>query len=366
MYELSLNNFTNINEKRFLFYKHIYDYFKNNKDQIQTNILYEYGYKSNMSKRETYNEIIGCIYAPFLIAKTFNPNYYTFCYNGRLRFDEFFHEGNYVEYEFPFTIKFNKTDILFRRFITDSQRTKQIEKLVNNKWSVNKSSKKLSKKVKNIDEYTHTLFSIIECLDDSKDNNLTYLDLINSYGKPYKNGKNISCNLYSRFSIKSNLIKDYPLFFKTLYCQYQKPIDWGGLPFSIDDINTLNKNYNNNENDTLHLIDNLICDGLIRFINNTQLTLTSTGYYAIKTYIEKCDTLQIIVRKKNESEYEISIGENVEFLNNIVKLLIKYGFINVNGWLKKMCTYEDFYNVFTEIYYLLSGNYQYENLFKLN
>ena len=76
LYRASFCNFTNVNLKRLMFYKKIHQYFERNKtDVIERKLLNEYGLSVGMSKKLTKDEIIGCIYAPFLYEAAYEDSH---------------------------------------------------------------------------------------------------------------------------------------------------------------------------------------------------------------------------------------------------------------------------------------------------
>lgn len=349
IFELSFINFINTNRKRFLFYKSIHDYFIETKEsQIERERLVNFGNDSGMSYRATLDEIIGCLYAPFLMQKNHDSGIYEITYNGKRRFREFFCENNNVEAEFAFTLRFSNK-IIFKKSILDTMSEEKINYLIQNKWTRNKSLMRLMRKVGSYEDYLITVSDILHVLDYAERKTGNYIDLIDLYGRQYKKSNNIGCNLHSRFYAKSNLIKKYTCFFKKVLDYCQKPIDWGGKSINFMQLNNFLICSGIIESIDDFLLE-CIHDGLFRYIDDQNITLTSTGYTVLTTFFNKYDIIQLIVRKTTSERYMLSVGLNNEFLDDVMQILANKSFTLHDKWYESELDKTELIDLFKEFY----------------
>lgn len=349
MYQAAFVNFTNCNMNRFLFYSKIHDYFSGDlSKEISLDLLMDFGEKSNLSKKQTKDEIIGCLYAPFLVAFEHNSMKYWLSYNGQLRFNEFFSSINRVETEFPLVLTFQENEVRFRTLITDVLDSK-VEQIRNLGWSRNKARHRLTKKAKNPKQYMDTIIEVLDILENSNDESGDYIDLIRKYGRSYKRSNNIGCNIHSRFLLKSRHIEDNEEFLKEILLRVKKPVDWGGEKIHVDDFFALY----NDKSKTGEIIDNVIkkfvIDGIIRYFDEENLTLTSTGYTAIRSYFSESKTLQVFISKKGKL-FNIDIGEQKITSGSISNYLSDSLFEKENGWYKKTLSRDQLVSLFEYLY----------------
>lgn len=355
LHTLAFVNFTNCNKKRFLFYKLIYEYFYKDINKIITrDTLIEYGKLSGLSVKQTEDEIIGCLYAPFLLTYSYDSKVYKMSYNGLLRFSEFFTNGNYVEYEIPLTILFSEKDIRFRRIITDTLSEIELKYFMMKGWSRNKSEHRLTKKVKNLFDYKIVIQDVISSLQPIKKMQIDYLYLIDKYGWNYRLGDNRGCNLHSRFMLKSTLIEEYKLFLGELLELTHMPIDWGGRPIKANDFILMFNKYKHLYGENSLIISDCITDGLIRYSDHDSLSLTSTGYTTIKTYLSDFKTIQLYIKKIDTQYYNIEIGVNNTFLREFFSELEQDGFIKNDGWYEKKLSESGILSFFDRLYWSMN------------
>lgn len=310
-YRAGFCNFTNVNLYRFRLYKEIYKHFAVGNSVISRAEIYEYGRQIGVSKCFVTDEIIGCLYAPFLIEKKFNSELLEFTYNGRLRFDEFFGNEVYFESEIPFTVRFDSELILFRRYLTSNLSQERSDQLLSQKWTRNKSKYRFQKKVKSYVDYENTISQLItESLQYGRFlNREGYIPLIREYGTNYKNSSNISCNLHSHFMVYSTMIPRYFNIYKEMLNRYTKPIDWGGLPIPFTDVLEFCSQYKP-EISFEDFIRDSITDGLFRYISDDVLTFTSTGYFALTSFEGSKPLMQCFIRSRQDGKFTTHIGEN--------------------------------------------------------
>ncbi|WDV44966.1 hypothetical protein PV797_15770 [Clostridiaceae bacterium M8S5] len=352
MYELGLNNYMKPNEYRFKFYKKIHNHFLKYKNKsITRQQLYKYGREINMTRKWVENEIIGCLYAPFLIELEYNRDVFELTYNGEQRFRNFFDYGNYIKYEMPFKMSIANDKTKFQFFYTDSLNDeKTLSTFTEEGWSKNVSHKRLMKKTKSKISFLDSIRLIINSLKVYKQNQYNYLDWINQYGKKHLTSDNRTCFLHSRFYLKSELVDGHRNFFKELLEFCEKPVDWNGKTILVKQYKNIMKK-NDINIDTKEFIQTCIKDTIIRYCDYETLTLTSTGYFILTTYFNELKNIQIVLRKYEDEKYEVIIGKNDKFLKEIMMYLDENGFSDDKmGWKYKKVNRDDLIKVFSNIY----------------
>lgn len=349
MYKIAFCSLNNTNLKRLVFYKKIHDYFADNSsDSISKEELIDHGLNSDLSVKRTLDEIIGMLYAPFLIADSYETKNYRLSYNGRLRFEEYFSETNFLESEFPLTINYGE-NIVFKRWITSLLPEEEIIKFIDSGWTRNKSKKRLMIKVKSKSKHIETIEDILKNLNAGLETSGDFIKLTKRYGTRYKTRNNISCDLHSRFLAKSNVIERNPKLFYVLLDELKMPVDWGGKPIMVNDFRNLVLDHNISSKPNELLYDS-IQDGLFRFANENSITFTSTGYRIIHTFTNQYRTVNMFLRKIDKQNINIEIGENTNTYPWFKDYFAKRNFNYKNGWFSKQCAIEELLNLLSDLY----------------
>lgn len=349
MYKIAFCSLNNTSFNRLIFYKKIYDYFvSNSTDIITREKLINLGLDSELSMKRTLDEIIGLLYAPFLIADSYDSKCYHYSYNGRLRFTEYFNETNFQETEFPLTINYGETSV-FKRWITSVMPEEEIRKLNDSGWTCNKSKKRLMRKVKNSAKYLETIEDILTNLSIAKQTSGDFIELTKRYGNKNKTQSNISCDLHSRFLAKSNVIEKYPKLFSALLDRFKMPVDWGGIPIPVDDFRNIILEQDGaiipNE-----LLYDSIQDGMFRYVTKNSITFTSTGYRVIHSFTNQYKTVNLFLRRIDKQIVNFEIAENTNTYPWFEDFFGKRCFKYKNGWFSKQCTIEEPLKLFSDLY----------------
>ena len=347
-------NFLNANLHRYMLYKLIYEQYLTGKPHIYREQIFECGKKLGLSRNFVSDEIIGCLYAPFLTEKSYDSQMLSYTYNFEIRFKEFFDKPRF-ETEIPVAIHFTDKAVVLRRYLTSNISSERQDNLLATKWTRNKARFRFQKKIRSLDDFSQTISQTLgEASQLTADvQSSDYIYLIKKYGSYYKNSSNITCNLHSHFCIISRMLPLFPLVYPKLLLTYKKPTDWGGVPIPVCDIVDIVKSIHKDIDPTEFIADS-ISDGLFRFLSDELLTFTSTGYMAITAYIAEQRSLQCFVRSVTDNNtFSIQIGVNTKTFSELTERFPDFKKANNlgNGFIELVCDretvqvmFESFYN----------------------
>ena len=216
MYKISFILFLNIHVKRHIFYSLIYDYFSCSKGYIDHQTLLEFGNKAGLTRKQTENEIIGCLYAPYLIKMAFRGTHYFITENAKLKFSDLITEGKYQLSDLGLSIQFEKKLDRLKIHLTDCLSNTFVENLLDRGWTRNKSLYRLMKKTKSFDLTIKEIGTLLNSLQVYDDNYRTFPELITNYGRYWSQLKTYTGNVFFKGHYKSKLIPLYQEFFHEL------------------------------------------------------------------------------------------------------------------------------------------------------
>lgn len=334
MYKISFILFMNIHGKRCSFYQLIHDYFKDGQESIDHQTLLELGEMAGLTRKMTEDEIIGCLYAPFLIKFSYDGTQYLLTNNARLKFADLLTEGKYQHAELGLSLYFEERCDRMKIHLTDGLSDTFLTNLRERGWSQNKSLFRLMKKTKHFDATIQEIGALLEMIPVYVENTDTFDDLVNHYGRYWPQLKTYTGNLSFKGHYTSELIPLYPGFFQELMETCRQPIDWKGSAITVSAFAELLVKHDMRK-DGKEFIDECIKDGLIRHCSSQELTLTSSGYSLIRTYFRfsaETNYLQVIFRRQNSGSYLLMVAENnlyPEGVKSYLNTMLKY---NQRGW----------------------------------
>lgn len=334
MYKISFVLFMNIHGKRYSFYKLIYDYFAAGQDRIDHHTLLELGKMAGLSQRQTADEIIGCLYAPFLMKFSYAETEYHITDNARLKFADLLTEGKYQLTELGLLIRFEEKGDRLQMHLTDCLSSTFIDTLLQRGWSRNKSLYRLMKKAKEVNSTIKEVEFLFDNLPVFSENDTTFLDLINQYGRYWPQLKAYTGNLLFSGHYTSTLIPLHPNLFQELLEKCKQPIDWKGNPITEEAFAQLLLKHSINI-DAHIFIKDCIRDGLLRYCSLSELSLTSSGYTLIGTYLKyskEANYLNIVFRRSTEESYLLMLAENSLYPDLIQSYLNEAMTNNMRGW----------------------------------
>lgn len=336
MLRISYVIFNNIYTNRIRFYRNIYNHIQENgRDFLSENELLQLGNRAGLSTKHTKEELIGCLYAPFLVKYDYSSQKYFVTNNARLKFSDLLTRGRYQKYELGIVLNEDDQKV-FRLIIdlTDCLSEELINKLLDRGWTRNKSKFRLMKKTKMFEKIGEELTFLMNNLSIYQPNEVTFEELLREHGRYWRQMNSYTGNFMAKACYESELIPMYTHFFEDLLGKCVQPIDWQGTSISKNDFADLIKRHNISTL-TEQFIFECIKDGLIRHCDSEYFTLTSTGYFLMRSYLAEKKTarsLNFFLRRVEKDRYLLMVGENTLFNSykqNYLQMNFEY---DSRGW----------------------------------
>jgi hypothetical protein len=307
----------NSNLKRYDFYTGIYRYTNENGLNLTYNDLFKIANQAEMSTAHFKDELIGCLYANFLVQTESNNKKYRITNRAIRDFEILSTEGKYQKHQISLSIYFEKNYKIIMQLV-ETMKDSFIESLLNRKWTRNKSKMRLTKKCKSISDILYEIDFLTDSIKPYNGNKKTYRDIISQYGRPWSTFRTYTANLSKRGSYQSSTMNKYSNFYKELLAIVKNSVDWGGDPISIDEFLKLVKS-NNLEND---FFKECISDGMIRFVDENNITITGFANTIINSFFENQNSIDMIIRSNGEN-LNFLVGKKTNYQNNIKNFLKK-------------------------------------------
>lgn len=357
-YSISHNVLLNINTTRYKLYQQIIKNTSNKKNFTEEELI-SYGLKSGFTRNMSRDEIIGCLYANFLI-KT-DDNNYIITERALMDFSRYKSDAKHKLNELPITIDFTKDYIRLLIQPVETMDENTIQAFIKLGWSRNKSKITLIKKVRDYELIGTELNKIIPIGCKRNYNSYTDLtDIITTFGRQRKRLNDYTININYRGVYSSNTLLKYLNTYIELFKYIGNPIDWGGQGFDPFEIP------NNKEE---FLIDG-INDGMLRKLTmieaeryKKQYSITGHAHTIISSYLWKYHEkrISIVIRPSNDNKYVLLLGENTEY-SKIIKDYIEEYFEKYDfGWyIKNSMDIDKLLKVIVEISSLFVTYYNYK------
>ena len=328
-FRYAVNILLNINVKRWHFYNNILNYEKEYGNRISRDKLLEIGDSVNLTKNYLNEEVIGCLYANYLVGDSYNCNKFTITDRAIKDFELLHDEGSYQKHQIGIIIIMEKN--IFRIFIwlVESLDEEFIMQLLGRGWTKNKSKLRLMKKCRTVTQVLEELKYISNSLSPYDNNKKTFKELITENGRYWNGMDTYTANLYQRREYESKTLIKYKEFYKELIGKVDKCIDWGGSDISYNDLNSLAKQYSYYNNT---FINECIYDGMLRYLPNDKMTITGHATSVIKRYYSKVNRLDLVIRNEKQNGYRLMIGNESNYSIDVLALLKLYSDFEEHGW----------------------------------
>ncbi|WP_026883020.1 hypothetical protein [Clostridium akagii] len=334
-YAIGRNVFLNVNTSRYDFYKRILEY-SNKNDVISYVELLRLGYKVPMSTKYIDSEIIGCLYANFLVPEfTNNIKNGTFRITERAKrdFSVYHNDAKTKTNEITLTIIFREKDIKAVFFTMDTVSEKNILALKDFGWTHNKSQFTCMRRCKNLDKLRSNIELLVSTFDpDLYEYSESFSDVIKKYGHRRKIYKDYAANLSHRGVFACKTFFKYKEIYVQLKRLTRNPVDWGGDIFHKNLVETICKDYDINIEVDKFLIE-AMKDGMIRTVNGTSYSITGHAASIINSIVDLSykRRIPVIIRKYNE-KYCLLIGYNTSYDKVFISELKSKGFKLKDYW----------------------------------
>lgn len=334
MYSVGLNLYQNINSKRYCLYKGLLEYSTKHGRHFSVENILSIGSLLGYSSKYVYNEIIGCLYANFLIN---NKNFYTLTERAVRDFALYESETMFKTSEIPYTIDFRPKDIKISFYHLAGMPQELAIRHKENNWSWNRSLNRIMHVCKSEEEVINCLLSSLSMADPLfKPYQYGFINFFEQYGH-LCNATNsfYTINMNFRGLFKSKTIDLYEPIYVTLKKKFLNPVDWGGQAFSIDMVScstSVKKDF----------LMAALEDGMIRRLDESWYTLTGHSAVIIDGIINEYhkNRLSVVVRKNLEF-YSLWLGGNKRYPKEFYAYLMSQGFSYFDGWF--ICSkYRDF------------------------
>ncbi len=334
MYKISFVVFLNINLKRYYFYKLIYDFWKNKQNNvIHKNDLIQLGQRAQLTYPQTLDEIIGLLYAPYIIDKTGEGLNFHLTDNAYLKFSDLLTEGSHQENDLGIMLHIEGRINRLTMHLTDCLSDKFIQKLTAREWSRNKSKYRLMKKHKNFEVILSEIENLLSDLDVSEPNDNTFVTLLKNYGRPWKT-MIYTGNFMFKGNYSSSVIPQYKDIFSAVLDECKQPIDWQGKPINDDSLKYILSELQE-EMDLDSFVSNSIEDGILRHIEPKQYSLTSSGYILIRSYLKNlqgANVFHMFFRRVEDDLFLLKLGINTLFNKELEKYILEKFKYDNRGW----------------------------------
>lgn len=337
-YAVGCNVYLNINTTRYKFYSYILDFAQTRKSISYDGIL-KLGKLSGMSAKLIEDEIIGCLYANFLISTSESYQMYQITPRAIRDFSTYQSETMFKTNELTFTIDFRKKDIKTSFFTTDTISIKEVELLKPFGWTYNKSLSRCMHKCNALNTVSNSIETVLTNFDSQlHEYSGTFDKLIKEYGYYRRNFNDYSVNLNHKGLFKCNTGLEYSKIYEELKKIVKNPIDWGGESFDRNLVQVLCNTYSI---DSYKFLSEAINDGMIRKVNNKRFSITGHAATIINsiTSHDNKNRISIIIRKLR-SKYSFLIGCNTLYENDFIQYLITKDFTIEDDWYYTKFTFD--------------------------
>lgn len=333
-FSVAHNVLCNINTTRYDFYQKIYKHALE-RGSVTIQELIEMGKEAGFTHNMTLDEIIGCLYANFLVEE--ENNKYMITDRAISDFKIYNQDTKYKYCELPITIDFKDSYIKLLTRPVDTMSIDKVELLQKLGWSRNKSQITLIKKVKNIDELGIELQNIIDPLCDTNHYyDKSFYELLKACGRQRKYLKDYTANLNHRGNYASFTFEKYMEVYKELIGEVRKPVDWGGEAFDMENIPSIKKK------NAIGFLRESCSDGMVRELTKIEkekyqkkYTITGHAYSVITSYLSNFhnNRLSIIIRPQIlQKKYVLLVGINSLYDQKILSYLKTYFLEYEEGW----------------------------------
>lgn len=324
MYSVGLNLFQNVNTKRHMLYNELLKWAVQHGRFISAEDINNIGVSLGYSPQYIHNEIIGCLYANFL---TGSEQSYFVTDRAVRDFALYESEVIYKTAEIPYTISFRPNDIKVSFYHLAGMSPDMAKEHKTVKWSWNQSLKRIMRHCKTFSELEQALLDSISVSNPFwAEYSGEFIDFLKEYGQKYRSGAVYSADMNFRGLFQSKTLEKYSSTYVMLKKRYINPVDWGGYPFTYDDIEcepSIKKDF----------LEEALGDGMIRCIDNDKFTLTGHSSILIDAIINRYHKkrLSIIVRKKQD-RYSLWLGSNSNYSIPFLDYITTLGFKLNDGW----------------------------------
>ncbi len=327
-FSASFNILMNINGKRLDLYENMLNYCKNQRTITKEQLL-NIGERIGMSKNQIEDEIIGCLYANYIVSPYYNSKEYTITSRAEKDFLLMGEEGSYERHQCHMTISFEDNTYRLWMWLVESLGQGFVESLIKRKWTRNKSKLRLMKKCKTLEEIVEEVRFIANMIPPYCGQKYAYRELIMECGRYWRNFDTYTVNLCQRREYFSETMMKYSNFYETILNTVGKCVDWGGKEILYKDVVDIAKSHGIYKE---NFMKESLEDGMFRFLSEDKLTITGHATTIINSYMKKNNRLDIIVRNNGQMKYTLMVGEKTKDSQAVRDLLNSKMKLDDFGW----------------------------------
>lgn len=194
------------------------------------------------------------------------------------------------------------------------------EKLMEEKWSRNKTLQRYKKKINSFSELESTICKLNGAFGEREEYHKSLEELITAYGTRRIHTKDSTAWINFRGCYSSKSLNDFWKVYLHIFDYTGKAIEWGGEPLSLQYLSELCDREEKNLKDFLVAA---MEDGMIRKIGKDRFSITGHAASINKCISSKyhLNRLSVIIRRKDKQRFILLIGENSLYSQKIKEVI---------------------------------------------
>lgn len=316
MHYIALNVLHNMNSSRIMLYREMKKYFENQNINSDDEV-FELGRKLGLADHVIKYEYDGCMYANFIVPQN---DVKRLSEKAKVDFKLYDSELKYKLFEMPITFDIYPEFLEAKMHRVDTIDRAYEEKLMEEKWSRNKTLQRYKKKINSFSELENTIYKLNEVLGGRDEYNKSLEELIAVYGTRRNSTKDSTAWINFRGCYWSKSLNNFWRVYSHIFDYTDKAIEWGGEPLSLQYLSELCDREEKNLKDFLVAA---MEDGMIRKIGKDMFSITGHAASIHKCISSKyhLNRLSVIIRRKEKQRFILLIGENSLYSQKIKEVI---------------------------------------------
>ena len=316
MYYIALNVLHNMNSSRVMLYREMRKHFENQNINSDDEV-FELGRKLGLADHVIKYECDGCMYANFIVPQN---GVKRLSEKAKVDFKLYDSELKYKLSEVPVTFDIYPEFIETKMHRVDTIDRAYEEKLMEEKWSRNKTLQRYKKKINSFSELESTICKLNGAFGEREEYHKSLEELITAYGTRRIHTKDSTAWINFRGCYSSKSLNDFWKVYLHIFDYTDKAIEWGGEPLSLQYLSEL---CNREGKDLKDFLVAAMEDGMIRKIGKDRFSITGHAASINKCISSKyhLNRLSVIIRRKDKQRFILLIGENSLYSQKIKEVI---------------------------------------------